>query len=179
MPSHLHRERGVTLIELLATLGVVAIAAAIAAPSFNHLRYDAQRTTTVNEFFHALFLARSESIRRGRVVSLCRSVDGQTCATNSAAWSDGWIVFVNEDRDEPAVRDPGEELLKAYDAWPQGTITSNRATYSFRPHVQAVVNGTIIFCDPRGSAHARAIIISQTGRPRVTRTDSSGKPLKC
>ena len=44
---------------------------------------------------------------------------------------------------------------------------------------QGVVNGTLVFCDPRGSAHARAIIISHTGRPRVARLDADGKPLRC
>jgi hypothetical protein len=44
---------------------------------------------------------------------------------------------------------------------------------------QAVVNGTIVFCDARGSAHARAIIISHTGRPRVAQRDADGKPLRC
>jgi len=41
------------------------------------------------------------------------------------------------------------------------------------------VNGTLVFCDPRGSSSARAIVISHTGRPRVSRRDSSNKPLKC
>lgn len=171
--------RGVTLIELLTALALVAILGAVAVPTFQHVRYNAQRTAAVNDFFHALFLARSEAILRGRVVSVCRSVDRQTCAPQTVAWSEGWIVFVNDDRDEPAVRDPEEELLHVYDGWREGSITSNRVTYSFRPLAQGVVNGTIVFCDPRGAEHARAIIISHTGRPRVSRTDSSGKPLKC
>ena len=91
----------------------------------------------------------------------------------------GWIVFVNVDRDEPAIRDPSEPVLAAYEARPHVTITSNRVTYSFRPTVQGVVNGTIVFCDERGSAQARAIIISHTGRPRVSKRDSSGRALRC
>lgn len=171
--------KGLTLVEMVITTTLIAIVGVLAVPSFNHLRLDAQRTATVNNFFHALFLARSESIKRGLVVSLCRSVDGRVCAPKSAPWNSGWIVFVNEDRDDPAIRDDDEELLAAYDGWSNGTITSNRVTYSFRPNVQGVVNGTIIFCDTRGSNHARAIIISHTGRPRVAHKDSSGKPLKC
>lgn len=173
------RRGGFTLIELLATVSVVAILGLVAVPSFQALRLNSERTVTVNAFFHALFYARSESIKRGKIVSVCRSVDGERCATHSAAWTDGWIVFVNDDRDDPAERDPQEAVLAVYEGWQAGSITSNRLTYSFRPHAQAVVNGTILFCDPRGPAESRAIIISHTGRPRVSNRDSAGRALNC
>lgn len=173
------RSDGFTLLEAMIAMAIVAVLATLAVPAFADLRLDAARTATVNEFFHALFLARSEAVKRGQVVSLCRSSDGQSCAAGETPWTVGWIVFVNVDRDEPAIRDPGEPVLAAYEARPSVTITSNRVTYSFRPVVQGVVNGTILFCDRRGSAHARAIIISHTGRPRVSKRDSSGRALPC
>lgn len=170
---------GVTLIEMLTTLTVMGVLGALAAPGFNTLLRDSARTAAVNDFFHALFLARSESIKRGEIVSLCRSQDRETCAHRGIEWTAGWLVFVNSDRDELPERDPGEAVLAVYDGWPNGRITSNRLAYSFRPHIQGVVNGTIVFCDARGSEHARAIIISHTGRPRVARRDSSGRALEC
>jgi type IV fimbrial biogenesis protein FimT len=172
------RTNGVTLIEMLATLAVVAILAGLAAPSFHNLALNSQRTATVNNFFHALFLARSEAILRGQVVTVCKSADGSTCLT-SGEWTSGWIVFVNTDHDDLPVRDDGEPILQVYSGWSQGQITSNRPAYSFRPYVQGVVNGTIVFCDSRGSAEARAIIISHTGRPRVSHHDASDHPLRC
>lgn len=169
---------GVTLMEMLTSVTIIAILGALAAPSFSTLMYDTGRTAAVNEFFHAVFLARSEAIRRGKVVSLCKSTDRETCA-HRAEWTAGWIVFVNSDGDELPERDPAEPLLAAHEGWKQGQITSNRLAYSFRPYTQGVVNGTIVFCDARGSAHARAIIISHTGRPRVARRDASDKALRC
>ena len=169
---------GITLIEMLTTLTVLGIVGAFAVPTFQRMRSDAERTAAVNRFFHALFLARSESMKRGRVVSICKSLDGQSCA-QQAEWTAGWLVFANLDRDEPPERDPGEDTIAAYDGWPHGRISSNRLAYSFRPYVQGVVNGTIIFCDARGPEHARAIIISHTGRPRVAQRDSNGKALRC
>lgn len=173
------RADGVTLLEAMFSIAVLSVLVALAAPTFADLKLNADRTTTVNEFFHALFLARSESLKRGEVVSVCRSSNGETCADASAPWSAGWIVFVNADRDEPAQRDVDEPLLAVYSARTTISISSNRATYSFRPGVQGVVNGTIVFCDRRGSEHARAIIISHTGRPRVAQRDSSGRALAC
>lgn len=175
----MRRTHGLTLIELITTVSVVAILATLAVPSFNDLRLDSERTTAVNGFIHGLFLARSEAIKRGQVVSICKSTDGETCADRSAQWHDGWIVFANTDRDDLPVRDSNETILLANSGWPAGNITSNRDAYSFRAYQQAVVNGTIVFCDPRGSAHARAIIISHTGRPRVAHRDSNNRALNC
>lgn len=171
--------RGFTLIELVSTMAVVAILGTLAVPSLRTFLQNAERAAAVNGFFHSLFLARSEAIKRGQIVSLCRSADGQRCATRSAQWTDGWIVFANRDRDDPAERDQDEDLLAVHEGWDNGLINSNRLTYSFRPHTQGVVNGTILFCDPRGPSESRAIIISHTGRPRVSRTDASGKMLNC
>lgn len=170
---------GVSLLELLTAISVLAILGAIAMPGLSDLRHDAGRTVAVNDFIHAMFLARSEAIKRGSVVSLCKSSDGNACMNKSPDWNAGWMVFANEDRDDPPVRDAEEPVLWVYAGWPEGHITSNRPAYSFRPTTQGVVNGTILFCDRRGSAHARAIIISHTGRPRVSQRDASNKPLRC
>jgi type IV fimbrial biogenesis protein FimT len=169
---------GVTLIEMMATIAVVAILGALAAPSFQNLTLNSERTATVNSFFHALFLARSEAIKRGEVVTVCKSADGSTCL-NSGEWTSGWMVFVNKDRDDLPVRDQDEPILQVYPSRSRGQITSNRPAYSFRPYTQGVVNGTIVFCDSRGSAEARAIIISHTGRPRVSQRDASNRALQC
>ncbi len=169
---------GTTLLELLTTVAIVAVLVTAAAPSFRTIQLNARRTAVVNGFLHTLFVARSEAIKRGQTVSVCPSSDGQHC-DRRVAWSSGWIAFANRDRDDPPERDSAEELIARSGGWPGGSITSNRGAYSFRPVTQGVVNGTIVFCDARGSAHARAIIISHTGRPRVAQRDAAGKPLRC
>ena len=173
------KSAGTTLVELLTAFAVVAVLATLAAPSFRSLQLDSRRTAVVNGFLHGLFLARSEAIKRMRIVSVCRSSDGQRCDSSDADWSSGWIVFVNHDRDDPPARDADEDVIASSGSWPGGTITSNRRAYSFRPVRQGVVNGTIVFCDARGSTQARAILISHTGRPRVAQRDADGKPLRC
>ena len=40
-------------------------------------------------------------------------------------------------------------------------------------------NGTITICDGRGSAEARAVIVSPNGRARSSKTRADGTPLIC
>jgi type IV fimbrial biogenesis protein FimT len=173
------RSDGFTLPELLASLVILALLATLATPSFIQLRLDAERTAVVNGFLHTIYLARSEAIKRCGVVSFCKSPDGERCDNRAPDWNHGWIVFANRDRDDPPVRDPGEPVIARGPGWANGTVTSNRLAYTFRPVRQTSVNGTFVFCDRRGSTAARAIIISHTGRPRVAEQDADGRPLRC
>lgn len=72
------RWQGYTLIELLLGLGLVATTLAWGVPSFRTLSLDAARTREVNQFAQAVYLARSEAIKRNGVVSLCPSRNGST-----------------------------------------------------------------------------------------------------
>jgi type IV fimbrial biogenesis protein FimT len=173
------RSNGLTLPELITSLAIVAVAGTLAIPSFNNLRLDSERARMVNSFVHSLFLARSESIKRGEVVTICPSWDGESCANPGTSWHIGWIVFANTSRSDVDTRDPGEDIIHVQGPWTAGTIRSNRSSYAFRPHRQGVPNGTLVFCDRRGSEHARAVIVSQTGRPRVSQRDASRRPLQC
>src|SRR5580765_3858290 len=172
------RPHGHTLIEMLVALAIVGVVAGWALPGFRELALNAARAQQVNAFLQAIYLARSEAIKRNAVVSLCPSPDGEVCASGND-WHGGWIVFANLDRDSPAVRDAGEVLLRAYPSWTDGRIDANRTTLSFRAFGQSGVTATVTFCDVRGSRSARAVIISQTGRPRVTQRSSTGGALSC
>lgn len=173
------RQPGHTLPELVFTLAIVAGVLGWGVPSFAEFRRNAERAREVNQFIQAVYLARSEAIKRNGVVSLCPSDDGARCGPAGTPWQRGWIVFVNTDRDAPAARDDDEELLRVYAPWERGAVNANRATLSFRPFGQTGVTATFTFCDDRGADGARAVIISQTGRPRVSDRSASNGPLTC
>ncbi len=175
----MERRGGYTLPEMMFVVALVAATLGLSVPTFRDLGLDTARAREVNAFVHALYLARSEAIKRNGVVSLCPSQDGVLCGSAGTPWHSGWLVFVNRDRDQPAVRDADEELLRVYAAWSAGSVAANRATLSFRPFGQSGTTATFTFCDRRGGPSARAVIISQTGRPRVSGHDPSGAPLSC
>ena len=161
------KKSGLTLIELLITVAVLAVVLALGIPSMREVVVRNRLVGINNDLMTALTLARSEAIRRATWVSVCRSADGANCG---GTWSDGWIVFVNADNDGPAVVDADETLLRAFPAPPAGyTVTPNT---NFANHVTydqsgAANNlGTFYVCADNDTATARGSTVSRL-RPRV------------
>ncbi len=165
-------------MELLATLAVVAIVATAVVPWVGDLWLDARRSAAVNDLVHAFHFARQEAHRDLRDVVICRSTNSQRCA-DAGPWQDGWLVFINQDGDDPPRRDANETVLWATAAQPGLTITSNRTAWILRPFPLRATNGTLVFCDRRGPRSARAVIVSYTGRPRLATRTAAGRPLSC
>jgi type IV fimbrial biogenesis protein FimT len=163
----------------MCTLVVAGIVLAIGVPAFTTFVLDARRTADVNGFVLAVQLARNEAAKRGAAVVVCPSADGARCAPGMR-YDDGWIVFVNVDDVRPPQRSSTEPLLYVYRPEATGSIVGNRELFEFQPfHFKRSTNGTVVFCDQRGSASARAVIVSYTGRPRPDSVDADGRPLKC
>lgn len=174
----MRRAPGITLIELLIVIGIVAVLAVSATPLLRGLLLDARMTAAVNALVHGVHLARQEAQQDLREVVICRSIDTRQCAP-PGNWSSGWIVFVNRDRDDPPVVDPGEPILHVAQNQPMRVIASNRRAFVLRPYSFRATNGTVVFCDARGAARARSVIVSYTGRPRVASRNASGGALTC
>lgn len=109
-------EAGFTLVELMVVVTLVALVLTLAAPSFARLASAAAISSGVNQFLADMRFARSEAIRRGGGVVLCRSDEPEssnpTCASTLAAqgWATGWIVF--HDGDGNGTRNGAEDLLR-------------------------------------------------------------------
>jgi type IV fimbrial biogenesis protein FimT len=173
-----HAAGGYSLYELIITIGLVALVMSLGVPSFGRMLADHRLRVEVDALFHAVHLARKESVMRRRAVTLCPSRDGQNCEPGFD-WSNGWIMFVNLDRDAPAVRDSDEPLLQQFSGILHNQVVANRRSFSFRTTTLRATNGTFIFCDKARRAAARALVVSYTGRPRVSRIDRSGNSYKC
>ena len=186
MNKHIPRKNslheGVTLIELLMTIALLAIILAIAVPGFETLSKNNRLRNQTNDFYTSLALARNEALKRFSRVTLCPSANGLRC-TPGQGWEQGWIIFNDIDDDgEPG--DPGESVLYVGSRLSGGnTLRGNRSVSSYISYIGngysrktngAFQAGTLVLCDDRGLSEGRAIIISSTGRPRVVRAvDSS------
>ena len=169
---------GYSLFELLMTLGLVALLTSLGVPSLGGLVADKRLRVEVDALFHAIYLARTESVARRRVVSICPSLDGRYCDPDYD-WSAGWIVFVNKGLRKSLERADDEVLLRHHQVSESSRITSNRRGFSLRSTELRATNGTLVFCDRAGRTENRAVVVSYTGRPRVTRADSGGRPYQC
>ncbi|NIS89947.1 MAG: hypothetical protein GTN98_07670 [Woeseiaceae bacterium] len=167
-----------SLYELLLTLSLVAIIAGLGIPSFSRIAARSAMHAEINALFHAVHLARKESIMRKRVVSLCPSRDLTTCSPGED-WTPGWLMFENTDLDSPPRRDPGEPLLQAHRVGETVRITANRRGFTLRATHKRATNGTFIVCDREGRTAPVALVVSYTGRPRVAEKTPRGEPYFC
>lgn len=165
--------RGFTLVELLVTLAIGAILLAIAIPGYAFFINASKLTAVTNDLVSALHLARSEAIKRGLRVTICKTsnVTAATPACDAAAsWQQGWLVFA--DGGTRGVIDAGDALLWTQDSASTAvTITSNNygqyISYLSSGRSQGsngLANGTIHICV---TGTRRDIIINTTGRPRL------------
>jgi type IV fimbrial biogenesis protein FimT len=171
--------RGVTLWELICVTAILSLIASFAVPSFEKLVLDSRQAVTIRTFVSAVQLARTEAATRHREIVLCPSADLRRCAEAEAGFDAGWIVFENTDEAHPSQRDADEPLLRAERPVMQGSIRANRAAFEFRAFRRRSTNGTVTFCDRRGSEQARAVIVSYTGRPRISRLGPGEQALDC
>ncbi|PKM43219.1 MAG: pilus assembly protein [Gammaproteobacteria bacterium HGW-Gammaproteobacteria-1] len=153
--------RGFTLVELIITLAVMAIALALAIPSFQTLFENNRTTTQANELVAAMNLARSEAIRIGASVSVEAAPGG---------FQNGWCVHVgagcgtiDELRTFPAMNqitiDSLGETLITFDARGVKTLPVAQVNITLSPSS----------CPPGDMNRARAININNTGRLSITR----------
>jgi type IV fimbrial biogenesis protein FimT len=168
------RGRGFTLVELLVVLAVGASLLAIAVPGYAFLVNASRLTTVTNDLVATLHLVRSEAIKRGRRVTVCKTSSPmaiQPACDRGADWHDGWLVFV--DGGTRGVIDSGDTVLRVQGRAASGTIIVPNSNYrhfiSYRPSgvsqgSSGLHNGTISICV---SGKRRDIIISVTGRPRL------------
>jgi type IV fimbrial biogenesis protein FimT len=173
-----HRIWGYSLYELLVTLAVATTVLAIGVPSISGTLARQRQRVEIDALFHAIHVARKESIMRRKVVSLCPSADGEQCSPGRD-WSSGWLMFANHDRDEPPMVDDGEHVLQRHSVDQAVRITANRRGFTLRSTVLRATNGTFVVCDRADRIRPRALVVSYTGRPRVSFETRSREPYAC
>lgn len=170
--------RGFSLFELLLVLLLIAVLTGLALPALGAFAARSRVHAEISALFHAIHVARKESIMRRRVVSVCASSDGRDCS-GSRAWSAGWIMFANRDDDSPPQVDADEPVLQVHRPNDGVRITANRSSFTLRATSKRATNGTIVVCDRGARAAPLGLVVSYTGRPRVAAVNPRGEPYAC
>lgn len=167
MSNKLTKSLGLTLIELIATISIVAILVGIAIPSFSSVIRSTRLTTYANELVTSLNLARSEAVKRGVQISVRRK------GSTNQNWDSGWDIFTDLDGDGRL--DTADTLLKTYPALTNGfTLRTGTAGYqdfaAYLPSGLSLssIGDTFRLCDSSAdTVNSRAIEINAVGRPRT------------
>ncbi len=187
-----YKQSGFTLLELLIVVTIVGILGMLAVPSYRTLLLNNRLATATNDLLADLALARAESSRTGKRVTLCISSNAETnnptCDTGSA-WQSGRIVFVDESTSGTVgQRDSTDEtLLRVTQADTQSSVTITPAGFTnstgaatsnyiqYRPTgaLNSTTPGTFTICDDRSGNFGRTIGVTPFGRASLTSSTAS------
>jgi type IV fimbrial biogenesis protein FimT len=117
---------GFTLVEALVVMSIIAILMAVAVPTFRDFTASRAVSAQISDFAGSLRLARTEAIKRGRPVVMCRTSDPQAaepvCDAGSD-WRSGWLVM------------QGDNLIRLQSSYANsgGIESAGVSTITFRP----------------------------------------------
>lgn len=167
---------GFSMIELMVTVAIVAVLAAVALPSFEGVLRSNRVATYTNQLVASLMLARSEATRNPNGAALCTSTNGTTC---SGGWNDGWIVWIDLDGD--GTPDAGERVVRYTQGDPKLALTATaapaaggalRVRFDARGRTVGAAQTYVIALQPydctTGDNLLRSLNVSATGQVRTT-----------
>lgn len=154
------KNHGFTLVELVISIAVIGILAAIAAPNFQDALLSSRLRANANKLLSSIYLARGEAIKRNTVITLCASSNGTSC---TGSWENGWIIL------------SGTTLISAQNSIPIGfrIIEANGLTsLSFQPMSIGTTQASLKICrlTPSVGSQERVITVSATGRASSSKT---------
>ena len=167
--------RGFTLVELLVVAVIVALFSVMSMPSFIAWRMRDQVDARARVFVSSLTYARSEAIRRGARVRLCRIDAARRCLAVRAPcedgaldWSCGWAVAADAN--------VAPSILRVQPRVAAVVIKGNTAEIAFTPPAGQVIGGfrglevapRDVGASARGDGWRRCIRIAAGGRARLT-----------
>jgi type IV fimbrial biogenesis protein FimT len=165
--------RGLTLFELIVTMGIVAILLALAIPSYRYVTSANRVAAEVNALVGDLQFARSEAIKEGQNVVVCAAnTAGNQCLGSGSTWTGGWIVFSDANPNQSV--DAGETIFRVQSAFTgTDTLTSNNTInwISFNREGFATASGAglsttsmlTLHATPVSNGSTRCLLINQVG----------------
>lgn len=119
---------GLTLIELMVTIAVLAIVIAIAVPSFSTMIANNRALSTGEQLITAINYARAEAIKRGDRITLCGTTNGAAC---NGSWANDWIVVTDNAATDDAANPVVGTVLRYWTGPDNGAAVSEANSITF------------------------------------------------
>lgn len=168
-----NRQQAFTLVELMVTLAVAIILAAVGLPLFDSMQANSRAVAVANGLSTALNMARSEAVGQGVAAAACAKnspTPSDTVCGVAADWVNGWLVFQDTDRD--GVVDGSEQVLKIWSS-PAGGANIDASAgvirFSSRGELDVAAATFELTQDNAKGSQTRCISISAVGQIRVDR----------
>ncbi|MBC7707248.1 MAG: GspH/FimT family pseudopilin [Rhodoferax sp.] len=159
------RERGFTLVELMTTVSVMAIALAIATPSLTGFVRSSKVRSAQSELVSSMMLARSEATKRGVPVGMAA-----TAPSTGNEFGAGWKVWVDDNAN--GVIDSGEVLVRDYPGYEPSSVvlgtTGNVTLVSFAPTGFATASVTFKVCGTSDATKGYRVVLQRVGLADVS-----------
>lgn len=161
------RIAGVTLIEVLVVISIIAVLTTMAMPALGNLKQSVASRTARSALSVSINQARITAAMQGRQLVVCPSLNQNNCDHN-LRWQHGWISFI--DSNQNGEHDTGEDIMGITQAQPAGVvILSSSGRHRIRYQGDGTSDGsnlTLTVCDRRGAKFASTLVLSNSGRLR-------------
>ena len=164
---HIPRKRieaGISLVEQVMVVAVVAVLACIAVPSLGNLVHGHQLQVAQFTYLATLRYARNTAVEENSRILFCPSTDGRHCE-DAADWTRGWLIARDRDRDGQPDGPPLRTGRVPRRLTVLGTI--GRKQVRFLPDGTAFgSNLSLLFCTRGDERQALLVVVSNAGRVR-------------
>ena len=148
-PSTAPHMAGFTLIELMVTVSVLAILAALSAPSFRTLLTGLRVSSTAYALVSDLSVARNEAVKRGVNVQLSPNI--------TSDWTQGWSV---------SIASPATTIRQQGGSGNGVTFSSSPASITFGADGRSTSTTVSKFSLTNGSGKNVCVSLDPSGLPR-------------
>jgi type IV fimbrial biogenesis protein FimT len=162
-------QAGFGLIQLMAGVALIAVAAQLAVPGFGQLIESQRRTEVANQLTSALRSARTEAIMRNTPV-LVHAIDDD--------WSLGWRIMLEQN----GAGGESRALLREHASNGKTPVTGN---FRGKPYVRfnglgsaLTSNGTLLVCEAKQPISHYQILVAASGRVRVESDKAKQQPCR-
>ena len=164
---------GFTLIEVMIGLVIAGILLVLAVPNYREWIADEQLMSHARLLAEHMNLARSEAIKRGHRVNLCKSSDGAQCAS-AGRWDQGFLMHGDFDVSGD-VAGP-DTIIRVQPPPTQIQVSANKPLADYVSYTSlgqarmlngALQMGTFTVCKP--GRRAVEVVLVASGRVRIDR----------